>query len=131
MLRSTYPDRADQSQAYRELIRFSSGFVSSVSIVPDFGWLLVLISGSLIAYSLDELVPTHAPETWQAKTRGGGYDLSGHEQPTAFARVGVTKGRTMGKLKIPVGSWMELTPFKVVHAAYAKCVQPPQVCCSY
>ncbi|ORX39762.1 hypothetical protein BD324DRAFT_614892 [Kockovaella imperatae] len=91
------------SRSYRELIRFSSGFITSVSVVPEFGWLLVLISGSLIAYSLNELVPTHEPLTWQTKSRGGGYDLSAHEQPTAFVRVGVTKGRTM-----------------VVHVAYAK-----------
>ena len=69
-------------------------------MVPDFGWLLVLVSGSLIAYSLDELVPTHEPSTWRVKTRGAGYELGGHEQPTAFARVGVTKGRTMGELMI-------------------------------
>ncbi len=88
----------DTQPAYRELIRFHIGSISAVSIIPDFGWLLVLLSsGSLLAFNLHEMVPTSDPSTWQLQGRSHGLALSTPELNVAFARVGVTKGRTLGE----------------------------------
>ncbi|WVW83239.1 hypothetical protein I302_105258 [Kwoniella bestiolae CBS 10118] len=83
------------SKTFRELIKFSSGHISMVSIVPDFGWLLVSSSGSLLAYNLRDMIPTSNPDTWIAKGRLEGQRLSVPEHNIAFARVGVTKGRLL------------------------------------
>lgn len=83
--------------AYRELIRFNSGFITAICIVPDFGWLLVLVSGSLLAFNLREMITTPEPVTWAPKGRMHGLELSSLEQNVAFVKVGTTKGRTLGE----------------------------------
>ncbi|WVQ70220.1 uncharacterized protein L199_008446 [Kwoniella botswanensis] len=83
------------SKTFRQLINFNSGHISMVSIVPDFGWLLVSSSGSLLAYNLRDMIPTSNPDTWITKGRLDGQRLSAPEHNIAFARVGVTKGRLL------------------------------------
>ena len=88
--------RADALAAYRELISFRTGTVTAISIVPDFGWLLVLVSGALLAFNLQEIIPTSEPSTWIPKVRSQGLQMSQPDHNVAFARVGTTKGRTLG-----------------------------------
>ncbi|WWC85367.1 uncharacterized protein L201_000230 [Kwoniella dendrophila CBS 6074] len=83
------------SKTFRELIKFQFGHISMVTIVPDFGWLLVSASGSLLAYNLRDMIPTSNPDTWVVKGRLEGQSLSAPEHSVAFARVGVTKGRLL------------------------------------
>jgi hypothetical protein len=49
--------------------------ITAVSVLPDFGWLFVLSSGTLMAFSLGE-----------------------KDRQVAFVRVGVTKGRVLSEL---------------------------------
>ena len=88
----------NHGSAYRELITFSRGMISSITIVPDFGWLLVLVSGTLIAFNLRDMVPTHEPVTWSKKLKSQGTHLNGQDQNVAFTRLGVTKDRLLGEL---------------------------------
>ena len=91
------------SLAYRELIKFTSRAITTVSIVPDFGWLLVLASGTLIAFDLHEIMPTSEPSTWVQQTKSQGIVMSSAETEVAFARVGTTKGRTLSTA--PMTRW--------------------------
>jgi hypothetical protein len=86
-----------RSTAYRELIHFGSGFISSITIVPDFGRLLVLSSGSLWAFDLTQMIPTHEPVTWTRVAGRSGVELSGPEHTVAFVRMGMTKGRLLSE----------------------------------
>ncbi|WRT67006.1 uncharacterized protein IL334_003972 [Kwoniella shivajii] len=83
------------SKTFRELIRYNSGHISMVAVIPDFGWLLILTSGSLLAYNLREMIPTSNPETWVFQGRMQGERLSAPEHTVAFVRIGVTKGRLL------------------------------------
>nr|XP_019013428.1 uncharacterized protein I206_01495 [Kwoniella pini CBS 10737]OCF52209.1 hypothetical protein I206_01495 [Kwoniella pini CBS 10737] len=83
------------SKTFRELLRFNSGHITMISVVPDFGWILVVSSGSLLAYDLREMIPTSNPDTWITKGRLEGQRLSEPEHNIAFARVGVTKSRLL------------------------------------
>ena len=86
------------TEAYREIIRFSAPqTVTTVAIVPDFGWLLAVVSGALIAFNLRDIVPTHEPLTWSKATRSAGVDLSSPELEVGLVRIGTTKGRLLGK----------------------------------
>jgi hypothetical protein len=69
-------------------------------MIPDFGWLLVIVGGSLVAFNLREIIPTHAPATWMKATRAQGIELSQPDQDVAFLRVGTTKGRLLGEFGI-------------------------------
>jgi len=71
--------------------------VSTITIIPDFGWLLVVVGGSLIAFNLRDIIPTHAPETWIKTTQAQGIELTPPDQDVAFVRVGTTKGRLLGR----------------------------------
>ncbi|KAK8869923.1 hypothetical protein IAR55_000491 [Kwoniella newhampshirensis] len=82
-------------RAFGELIRFNAGHISMVSIIPDFGWLLILSSGTLLAYNLRELMPTSEPSTWLRKSRSDASVLSAADHVVAFVRIGVTKGRLL------------------------------------
>ncbi|OCF39870.1 hypothetical protein I317_06307 [Kwoniella heveanensis CBS 569] len=83
------------SKSFRELIRFQTGHIAAVSIVPDFSWLLVVSAGNLLAYSMKEMIPTSNPVTWVSKGRMGGDRLSAADHMVAFVRIGVTKGRLL------------------------------------
>ncbi|WVF72308.1 hypothetical protein IAT40_007121 [Kwoniella sp. CBS 6097] len=83
------------SKSFRELIRFQAGYITAVSIVPDFGWLLVVSAGHLLAYNMKEMIPTSNPVTWVTKGRTDGDRLSGVDHMVAFVRIGVTKGRLL------------------------------------
>lgn len=72
-----------------------------VSVVPDFGWLLVLTSGNLYAFSLREMIPASDPATWVMLGKVQATVLSDPEKIVAFARVGFTKGRLMGECAKP------------------------------
>ncbi|WWD15802.1 hypothetical protein CI109_100226 [Kwoniella shandongensis] len=82
-------------RAFRELIRLNAGHITMVAVVPDFGWSLVLSSGSLIAYNLRDMMPTSEPSTWVQKGRPHGSVLSATDHIVAFVRIGVTKGRLL------------------------------------
>ncbi|WVR05091.1 hypothetical protein IAU60_002103 [Kwoniella sp. DSM 27419] len=83
------------SQSYRELVRLNPGHITMISFVPDFQWLLVLSAGTLLAYSLKEMMPTPDPSTWTTRGKSEGDCLSGLEHFVAFVRIGVTKGRLL------------------------------------
>ncbi|KAK4687215.1 RHO1 GDP-GTP exchange protein 1/2, partial [Tremellales sp. Uapishka_1] len=83
------------SKSYRELIRFDSGLISAVLVIPEFGWLLVVISGVLFAYNLQEMVPTAEPLTWRTKGRLEGNMMSQRTEAVSFTRVGTVKGRLL------------------------------------
>jgi hypothetical protein len=83
--------------AFRELIRLNFGIINMVTIVPDFGWLLVLASGSLLAFSLREMMPASDPATWVMLGKVQAKELGEPEKLVAFVRVGFTKGRLLGK----------------------------------
>jgi hypothetical protein len=74
------------------------GFIFAISVVPDFGWLLVLTSGVLLAFDLQALVPTSNPLTWVPLGRKHALELSERDRQVAFVRVGAIKGRTLGKV---------------------------------
>lgn len=68
-----------------------------VSVVPDFGWLLVLTSGNLLAFSLREMMPASDPATWVMLGKVQARALSDPEKAVSFAKIGFTKGRLMGE----------------------------------
>lgn len=65
--------------------------------MPDFGWILVVHSGSLSIFNLHEMIPTSEPETWIMHSQRQAIKLSAPEHSVAFARVGTTKDRLMGE----------------------------------
>jgi hypothetical protein len=71
--------------------------ITAVSVLPDFGWLFVLSSGSLLAFSLQQLIPASDPATWSSLGRDKAVELGERDRQVAFVRVGVTKGRVLGK----------------------------------
>ncbi|WVQ78218.1 hypothetical protein IAT38_000301 [Cryptococcus sp. DSM 104549] len=83
------------NHSYRELIRFNTGHITTVSLIAEFAWLLVVTSGSLIAFSLNKLMPTSDNSTWVKHGRMQGDLLSQPEHVVAWARVGVTKDRVL------------------------------------
>jgi hypothetical protein len=90
-------ERITEHAAYRELVRLQSGVIRMISVVQDFGWLLVLISGNLLAFSLREMMPASDPATWVMLGQVQARVLSDPEKIVAFVRVGFTKGRLMGE----------------------------------
>ncbi|ORY32258.1 hypothetical protein BCR39DRAFT_523619 [Naematelia encephala] len=83
----------NDAKSLRELIKLNAGVISSVSIVPDFAQLLVVSSGRLLAFDMDELMSTNEPSTWVQQ--GGSHATELSREPVAFARVGTTKGRLL------------------------------------
>lgn len=71
--------------------------ITAVSVLPDFGWLFVLSSGSLLAFSLQELIPASDPATWSSLGKDKAVELGEKDRHVAFVRVGVTKGRVLGE----------------------------------
>lgn len=84
--------------AFRELVRLQLGIISMVTIVPDFGWLLVVSSGNLLAFSLRDMMPASDPATWVMLGKVQAKFMSDPEKVVAFVRVGFTKGRLLGEL---------------------------------
>ncbi|WVQ78219.1 hypothetical protein IAT38_000302 [Cryptococcus sp. DSM 104549] len=83
------------NHSYRELIRFNTGHITTVSLIAEFAWLLVVTSGSLVAFSLNKLMPTSDNTTWVKHGRMQGDLLSQPEHVVAWASVGVTKDRVL------------------------------------
>lgn len=104
--------------AYRELIRFPSGLINAVSILPTFGRLLVVHSGALIAFDLNEMIPTSEPATWNTVGRLQGRQLNSLDHNVAFARVGTTKDRLLGTIDII--AYDHPLILVVVYAAHAR-----------
>jgi hypothetical protein len=70
-----------------------------VTVVPDFGWLLVLTSGNLLAFSLRDMMPASDTATWVMLGKLQARVLSDPTKVVAFVRVGFTKGRLLGELR--------------------------------
>lgn len=83
--------------AFRELVRVNTGPISAIFAMPDFGWLLAVNAGSLVAFNLHAMIPTSEPETWVMQGQAQAVKLSAAEHNVAFARVGMTKDRLMGR----------------------------------
>ncbi|RXK38363.1 hypothetical protein M231_04405 [Tremella mesenterica] len=81
--------------SYQEMIRFATGTITTLTIIPDFPWLLVLRAHALYAYNLADMLPTFSPSTWQMKGTIQGETISAPEHVVAFVRVGKMKGRTL------------------------------------
>jgi hypothetical protein len=101
--RDSHCEWADPGQrltaAYRELVRIPSmASITAVTVIPDFGWLLVKIGGRLFAFNLGLMMPTHEPTTWVKTTLTQGIELSTPAEEVAFVRLGTTKGRLLGEL---------------------------------
>ncbi|KAI9638407.1 uncharacterized protein MKK02DRAFT_42797 [Dioszegia hungarica] len=101
--RSVYVGWRNDSTTFRELVRLQLGIISMVTIVPDFGWLLVVSSGNLLAFSLRDMMPASDPATWVMLGKVQAKFMSDPEKVVAFVRVGFTKGRLL-----------------VVHAAHSR-----------
>ncbi|GFZ46220.1 hypothetical protein JCM24511_04467 [Saitozyma sp. JCM 24511] len=93
--RSVYLGWRRDSHTYRELIKLNTHMITAVSVLPDFGWLFVLSSGSLLAFSLQELIPASDPATWSSLGKDKAVELGEKDRHVAFVRVGVTKGRVL------------------------------------
>jgi len=78
---------------------------------------MVIVGGTLVAFNLRDIIPTHAPETWATTTRAQGIQLSQADQDVAFVRVGTTKGRLLGE-SLRLSSGYADRP--VAHATYLK-----------
>lgn len=104
----------------RELIRLPGHAISSIALVVDFGWVLVVHGGALLAFNLHTMIPTSEPSTWTTQGKSQGVKISSNEHSVAFVRMGYTKDRLMGKLnEMSHGaSRMKLTGL-VVYAAHA------------
>jgi hypothetical protein len=83
--------------AMRELIRLPGRAVSSIALVVDFGWLLVVHGGSLLAFNLHTMIPTSDPSTWSVQGKSGAVKISSNDHSVAFVRMGYTKDRLMGE----------------------------------
>lgn len=94
--------------AFRESIRLAiDGIqtISSLTVVPDFGYLLVLCAGRLLAYSLHDLIPSPDSDMWTRHSDGSGRRLGDIERSVTFVRVGVCKQRLLGKSPDPSCPW--------------------------
>lgn len=83
---------------FRELVRLAiDGIptISSVTVVPQFGYLLFLCAGRLLAYSLQDLMPSPDPEAWVARNERAGKWLGDVERSVGFVKVGHCKERLL------------------------------------
>lgn len=86
--------------AFRELVQLQNGQISSIALVPEFSWLLVLSSGILLAFNLKRMMPTSDPSTWISMGRAQGQLLNQPGHSAAWIYTGKTKGRTLSELSI-------------------------------
>nr|ODN81229.1 hypothetical protein L203_05735 [Cryptococcus depauperatus CBS 7841] len=93
--------------AERLLFRKGEIVVSIFAVAEDSGWMLVISSGILYAFGLQELIPTSEPSTWNVKSQRQGEILSRQGQTVIWVCTGKTKGKTLGE-------------FIVAYATYSK-----------
>ncbi|KIR26825.1 hypothetical protein I309_04203 [Cryptococcus deuterogattii LA55] len=86
-LRDTY--------SFRELVQLQNGQISSIALVPEFSWLLVLSSVTLLAFNLKKMMPTSEPATWMSMGRAQGQLLNQSGHSIAWIYTGKTKGRRL------------------------------------
>ena len=86
----------------------------------------MIVGGSLVAFNLRDMIPTHAPETWILTNRAQGIELSPPDQDVAFVRVGTTKGRLLGE---PVWSFAGMGANNFSCACGLLKVRPPKEGC--
>lgn len=72
--------------------------ISSLAVVVDFGWILVIHGGNLLAFNLNEMIPTSDPSTWAIQGKLQGVQLNPKEHSVSLVRMGYTKDRLMGQL---------------------------------
>lgn len=85
--------------AIRELVRLTGPLITSIATVVDFGWILVIHGGSLLAFNLHTMIPTSEPSTWVMQGKLQAVKLSANEHNVNFVRLGYTKDRLMGECK--------------------------------
>ncbi|EAL22516.1 hypothetical protein CNBB3940 [Cryptococcus deneoformans B-3501A] len=83
------------THSFRELVQLQNGQISSIALVPEFSWLLVLSSGTLLAFNLKRMMPTSDPSTWMSMGRAQGQLLNQSGHSVAWVYTGKTKGRTL------------------------------------
>ncbi|OXG93167.1 hypothetical protein C345_00803 [Cryptococcus neoformans A2-102-5] len=83
------------THSFRELVQLQNGQISSIALVPEFSWLLVLSSGILLAFNLKRMMPTSDPSTWISMGRAQGQLLNQPGHSAAWIYTGKTKGRTL------------------------------------
>jgi hypothetical protein len=89
--------------AIRELVRLPGALISSIAVVVDFGWILVVQGGTLHAFNLNEMIPTSDTSTWVMLGKFQSIKLSRPEHNVSFVRIGYTKDRLMGQfIRIPL-----------------------------
>ncbi|KAL7422275.1 hypothetical protein Q5752_002921 [Cryptotrichosporon argae] len=93
--RSVWIGWRNDSHSYRELIKLQTGTISTIAALPQFSTLLILASGSLLAFSLDDLVPTFDLNTWVQRDRQHAVQMNGAGELVHFFRVGSIKGRVL------------------------------------
>lgn len=93
---STDSDGETDNVAMRELVRLSGPAISSVALIIDFGWILVVHAGSLLAYNLHTMIPTSDPSTWVMQGKLQAVKINSNEHHVSFVRLGYTKDRLMG-----------------------------------
>lgn len=75
----------------------NAALISAISVVPDFGWLLVVSFGNLHAYDLKQMMPASDPATWVMMGKEQARQISPLDKSIVFVRVGFTKGRLLGQ----------------------------------
>lgn len=81
-------------------MQLQNGQISSIALVPEFSWLLVLSSGTLLAFNLKKMMPTSEPATWMSMGRAQGQLLNQSGHSIAWIYTGKTKGRRLSELFI-------------------------------
>ena len=71
--------------------------ITSVTVVSDFGYLLVLCAGRLLAYNLRDLLPSPDPDTWVTHDHKAGRMVGDVEKAVTFVRTGYCKERLLGE----------------------------------
>jgi hypothetical protein len=65
-------------------------------VVADFGWILVIQGGRLVAFNLNEMIPTSDISTWVMVGKLQAVKMSPADHNVSFVRIGYTKDRLMG-----------------------------------
>ena len=99
---SKYMGMKAELLAYRQLIDLSvAGMatgITSLSVLPGFGRLLLVFSGQLLSFNLKEMIPNNLPEMWIAKKRSDALELSRMEEgPVCLLRIGKVKQRMLSE----------------------------------
>jgi hypothetical protein len=67
-----------------------------MAVVADFGWVLVVQGGKLVAFNLNEMIPTSDTSTWLMVGKLQAVKMSPADHNVSFVRIGYTKDRLMG-----------------------------------